>query len=105
MQICPQFWRFCKFFAKKFSKSLPSVLKEGFYVGVRDRLSGDFLEALHEGHQVLDGDEFAGTMVEPVVNFLGCHDSFVLEGLRREWTGFVSGFCREWTGEVAEKRA
>ena len=45
-------------------------------------MSGDFLEALHEGHQVLDGDEFAGTMVEPVVNFLGGH--FALAILRRK---------------------
>ena len=77
MQICPQFWRFCKFSDKKFSKSFPpGVLEEGLYVGVRDFLTGDFLEAFHEDHQVLDGDDLSGTMIKSVVNFLCGHSLF-----------------------------
>ena len=76
MQICPQFWRFCKFFAKKFSKSSPSVLEEVGDVGLRDLFAGNFVEAFHKDHQVLDGDDLSGTMVESVVNFLCGHTLF-----------------------------
>ena len=84
MQICPQFWRFCKFSDKKFSKSFPpGVLEEGFYVSVRDLFAGNFVEAFHKDHQVLDGDDLSGTMVESVVNFL-CGHSLLVDDLEVE---------------------
>ena len=77
MQICPQFWRFCKFSDKKFSKSFPpGVLEEVRDVSVRDLFASYFLEAFHKDHQVLNGDDLSGTMVESVVNFLRCHTLF-----------------------------
>ena len=42
----------------------------------------DFFEALHEGKQMLDGDDLSGSMVEPVVDLLGSHDDLRLEDLR-----------------------
>ena len=69
----------CKFSDKKFSNWLPGVLEEGLYVGLRDLLAGNFVEAFHEDVQVLDGDDLSGTMVESVVNFLRCHTLFFLQ--------------------------
>ena len=42
----------------------------------------DFFEALHEGKQMLDGDDLSGSMVEPVVDFLRGHDDIRFDDLR-----------------------
>ena len=71
MQICPQFWRFCKFFSKKSSTLCPGVLEEGFDVSFCDGLS----EALHEDGEVLEWDVLSTAMVESFVDLLGGDDS------------------------------
>ena len=72
MQICPQFWLFCKFFSKKSSKLCPSVAKEDFDVGFCDGLS----ETFHKDGKVLEGDIAPSSVVESIVDFLGGDNDF-----------------------------
>ena len=70
VQICPQFSAFCKFFSKKSSNLLPSVLKEGFDIGFCDGLT----EAFHEDLEVLEGDVLSTEMIESLMDLLGGED-------------------------------
>jgi hypothetical protein len=50
---------------------LPRISEEGFDIGARDGLSGNFFEAGHQHLHVFDGNPFPCPMVEPGVDFLG----------------------------------
>ena len=73
-----------KFSSQFLSNSLPGVLEEGLYVGLRDLFAGDFAEAFHKQLQVLEWNFLAGSMIKSVVNFLCGHsllvDNFEVEG-------------------------
>ncbi len=101
MQICPQFWRFCKFFTKKSTKLSPGVLQEGFNIGFIDRLS----EAVKQVFNDTRFDMFSCALIEALMYFVRGHRvPFFFErstisrlykvAISRRWTEIASGLSR-----------
>ena len=75
------------------AEGLPSVAEEGFDVSFCYGLS----EAVQEDEEVLGWDVLAGSMVEALMYFLGCHTCFDLEDSSMMMRLRGSVISRSWT--------
>ena len=65
---------FSQILSHKGTITLPCITEEGVNIGFRNRLAGDFAEAVHQQLQVLGRNVLPCPMVESVMDFLCSHN-------------------------------